>query len=182
MRALLDKRGAFEMSMTTVVVIVLAMLMLIMGLTLVRTIFTGAKYNVENLNEEVKGEINKLFIEEDQRSAIYLPGDTLELQQGKGSNIAFAIRNVGAGAKFSYSVKSISNDCITSDPMDWFRLPPTVNELPIPSGSTFHGKLVLQTGTDAEICISQFVIEIQKEGQLYDSPSFIVESKARGLL
>ena len=58
-----SKKGAIELSMTTVVVIVLAMTMLILGLTLIRTIFTGAQYNVQSINDKVRGEINSLFLE-----------------------------------------------------------------------------------------------------------------------
>ena len=112
MRSILDnKKGAIELSMTTVVVIVLAMTMLILGLTLVRTIFTGAKYNVETINEKVKGEINKLFVEEEQRSAVYLASSTAEVKQGDSFGILFAIKNVDKEGSFTYTVKKTSSNC-----------------------------------------------------------------------
>ena len=75
------KKGAMELSISTVVVIVLAMSMLILGLILVRSIFTGAKYNIEKMNEKVEGEINKLFVE-DKRAVLYLPNRLAEVKQG----------------------------------------------------------------------------------------------------
>ena len=59
-----NKKAALELSIGTVVVLVIGMAMLILGLVLVRTIFTGAKYNVDQINKNVEAEINKLFDEE----------------------------------------------------------------------------------------------------------------------
>ena len=61
---MVNKKGAIELSMTTVVVIVLAMSMLILGLVLIRSIFKGATESVNILNDKVKGEITNLFSEE----------------------------------------------------------------------------------------------------------------------
>jgi hypothetical protein len=65
MRSVLKrKKGAIELSMTTVVVIVLAMTMLALGLTLVRTLFKGAIWTAESLSESVHKEVDKMFSEE----------------------------------------------------------------------------------------------------------------------
>ena len=66
MRSLLRKKGAIELSMTTVVVIVLAMTMLALGLTLVRTLFQGAIYTAQSLSENTQKEIDKIFSQEDK--------------------------------------------------------------------------------------------------------------------
>lgn len=182
MRSLLDKKGAFELSMTTVVVIVLAMLMLILGLTLIRTIFTGAKYNVEQINEKVRDQINKLFVENEQRSAIYLAGSTAKAEQGESYNIAFAIRNIGATGVFSYNTKLISKSCVRDDPLKWFILPPSGFGITIADGQTYHDLLSLRPDTTAELCTAKLLIEIQKDGAAYDSPFFIIEIKAKGIL
>jgi hypothetical protein len=50
--------------MTTVVVIVLAMTMLALGLTLVRTLFKGAIFTAQSLTENTQKEIDKIFSEE----------------------------------------------------------------------------------------------------------------------
>lgn len=57
----MQKRGALELSIGTIVVLVLGMSMLILGLTLVRSIFSGATSSVDELNEKVQGEISALF-------------------------------------------------------------------------------------------------------------------------
>ncbi len=59
-----DNRGALELSIGTIVVIVIAMTMLILGLVLVRTIFSGSTESIKTLNEKVQDEIAGLFADE----------------------------------------------------------------------------------------------------------------------
>ncbi len=56
-----NREGALELSIGTIVVIVIGMSMLILGLVLVRTIFAGSTGTVDELNEQVQSEILNLF-------------------------------------------------------------------------------------------------------------------------
>jgi len=67
-----QKKAAIELSIGTVVVIVLAMAMLILGLVLVRSIFSLGTESVDTLSEKVKGEITSIFTEEGSKIAIRL--------------------------------------------------------------------------------------------------------------
>ena len=78
-----NKKAAIELSIGTVVIIVLAMTMLIMGVVLVRNIFSGATSSVDTLNDKVKGEITSLFSEEGSKIAVRLGADKLaKIKQG----------------------------------------------------------------------------------------------------
>lgn len=99
-----NKKAALELSIGTIVVLVLAMSMLILGLILIRTIFSGAKYNVETINKKVEAEINKLFVE-DQRAVLYLPNRIADIKQGDDFGLGFAIQNVVATQKFRWQVE-----------------------------------------------------------------------------
>ena len=57
----MKKRGALELSIGTIVIIVLAMTMLILGMVLVRSIMCGAVGLTGEINKNVKGEIDRLF-------------------------------------------------------------------------------------------------------------------------
>ena len=70
-----NKDGALELSIGTIVVIVIGMSMLILGLVLVRTIFTGSTEAVDVLNEKVQGEIVSLFAAEGSDVVIKLGSD-----------------------------------------------------------------------------------------------------------
>jgi len=110
-----NKKAAMELSMSTIVVLVLAMSMLILGLVLVKTIFTGAKYNVETMDTKVQNEINKLFVE-DEPMVIYLPNKKLDIKPGEDWGVGFAIKHLVEGEsglkKFDYKVE------VNMDPLD----------------------------------------------------------------
>ena len=184
MRSILNsKKGAIELSMTTVVVIVLAMTMLILGLTLVKTIFTGAKNVADLTNQQVTAQIQKLLVGEEQRSAVYLTDQKATVKQGDTYGIAFGIKNNGNEGAFTYTTKLVSKNCLRDDPMKWFTLPPSSSEsITIASGGIFANKLMLKPADTAELCLAQFRIEIKKDGAVYDTPSFFVELKGSGLL
>ena len=67
------KQGQMQMSVGTIVTIVLLMTVLILGLVLVRTIFSGAIENIDSIDQSIKSEINKLFAEDDFRKIIIYP-------------------------------------------------------------------------------------------------------------
>lgn len=57
----MKKRAAMELSVSTIVVVILAMAMLILGVILVRSIMCGAIGMTGEMNNKVSSEINKLF-------------------------------------------------------------------------------------------------------------------------
>ena len=72
-----QKKAAVEMSVGTIVTIVLLMTTLILGLVLVRTIFSGAIENINSIDQSVKNEINKLFAEDNARKVVVYPPSRL---------------------------------------------------------------------------------------------------------
>lgn len=72
---MMQQRGAIEMSITTVVVLVLGMTMLILGLGLVRGIFGTATDSVDQIDQKVKSEIAQLFSDDQQDVVILLGKD-----------------------------------------------------------------------------------------------------------
>ena len=57
-----SKRAAIELSIGTVIIIVLAMSMLILGIVLIRSIFTGATESVNTINEKDKNQITNSHV------------------------------------------------------------------------------------------------------------------------
>lgn len=104
MRKILDKKAAFELSMTTIVIIVLAMTLLILGLTLIKKIFTGAIGNVQRLDDKVRAAIDELFLEKEEELIFYLTKNTAEIPQGTDWGVAFGFSPDEAGG-YTYTVK-----------------------------------------------------------------------------
>jgi len=61
MKSLKNKRAALELSVGTIVIIVIALMFLILGTVLVRKVMCGAVDLTGDINSNVQGEINRLF-------------------------------------------------------------------------------------------------------------------------
>jgi len=161
------------LSMTTVVIIVLAMTMLILGLTLVRTIFSGATNNVNTINDKVRGEINKLFTEENQKIVLYLPENTAKIKQGESFGIAVGIKNIqSTPLKMDYTVSlGELGDCPkTMNPMLWVLIGKTGTST-VQSGDTYTSIIRFQPPLTAPLCTARFKIDVQG----YTSTEFDVQ-------
>lgn len=180
------KRGALELSIGTIVILVLAMSMLILGLVLVRTIFQGAKYNVETMNKKVEAEIGKLFVE-DQRVVLYLPNREAEITMGDPYGLGFGIQNAIATQKFRWNVlvddANIRKKCGVSDreAEDWITTGGS-GSADIASGQK-HFNLIrfnIPQGSVSDIssCIIRYKLEIKtQDAQPYQTEVFDVVVK-----
>ncbi len=89
-----NRRGALELSIGTIVVIVIGMSMLVLGLVLVRTIFTGSTESVDTLNEGVMNEIVTLFDDESGNLLIKLGStNTAKVKPGNRFNVAIGAQH-----------------------------------------------------------------------------------------
>ena len=182
-----DKRGAIELSIGTIVIIVLAMSMLILGLVLVKSIFTGAKYNVEQMNNKVKDEINKLFVE-DKKTVIYLPNQIAKIKQNDDWGIAFAIKNLAKGVsesgKFNYDVVVSDPDIRAKcgvgerDIEAWITTGKS-DQIDIAPGDTYYGVVRFFIPEGAPLCTVRFHLDIKRENQHYATDFFDIESVAK---
>lgn len=107
------KRGALEMSIGTIVIIVLAMTMLILGMVLVRSIVCGAVDLVLITEGNVKGEIDKLFQSTGGEIVCLGGGEkSVTLVAGEYNTVYCAI-NAPKVAEYEIKTKSIKGDVLT---------------------------------------------------------------------
>lgn len=101
-----NKKGAMELSIGTIVVLVLAMVMLIGGLVLVKTIFDSATSAVGEIDKGVRDSIAKSFTDSSKKLAIYPSARTIEIKQKtQGEGFAFSVRNTQIeDESFSYQI------------------------------------------------------------------------------
>jgi hypothetical protein len=102
-----SKKAAMEMSVGTIVTIVLLVTVLVLGLVLTRTIFTGGVKAVDQINDKVTSEIDNLFITDEKTKLSFSPNDRkIKLEQDSlGLGFAFNVRNNDNEAKrFRYTV------------------------------------------------------------------------------
>ncbi len=183
-----SKRAAIEMSVGTMVIIVIAVVMLVLALIFVRRIFSGATNNVDQLNDAVKGEINKLFGQEGQKYALSLPGMTAKVKQRETFGVAFGIRNLDTSGRFHYQVEvqssGVSPTCSGLTPQqanNWIILG-SAGDLPINSGDIGHGLIKINVPSSASVgCQVRFNVEVTRDGLTYTSFFFDAEVGAAGI-
>jgi len=94
-----NKRAALELSIGTIVILVLAMSMLILGLILVRTIFKSATASVDSLDDKVQASIVDMFTDE---------ADNIVVKLGKGKTARIKADNKKIGVAFG--AKTLDGD------------------------------------------------------------------------
>lgn len=178
-----NKKAAIELSIGTIVVIVLAMSMLIFGLVLVQKIFKGSIYNVDQINNKVKGEINKLFDEQGQKVVVYLPNNEAELKKGESFGIAFGIRNTVEGessaGKFTYTIQAsnVQKGCqLTTQQADSFLILGSTGNFDLSPGADPVYRIVkVKPSESAPLCEVWYDLKVNKDSQPYDTQFFIIK-------
>ena len=177
----LTKKAAMEMSVGTIVTIVLLMTVLVMGLVLIRTIFNSAVENAGLADTAVKNEINKLFTE-DNSKIIYVVPESRQIQIKKGvSNLGwgFLINNVDTEAKsFSYDISAIEVSCPDSmklsDADSFIALGKEGNNILIPAASKMQDSIFVRYNipSTAPACQIRYSLQIYEgsKSNPYTSP------------
>ena len=89
-----SKKAAMEMSIGTIVTIVLSVTMLILGVVLIKNIFSSATNAVSVSNEKMMSEMNSLFTKEGTALAFSPSDRKVRIKQGAaGEGFAFLIKN-----------------------------------------------------------------------------------------
>ncbi|MCK4650505.1 hypothetical protein KAT36_04735 [Candidatus Pacearchaeota archaeon] len=178
-----DKRGAIEMSIGTIVIVVLSMSMLILGMILVQNIFGGASENVLQMNDKVRGEINKLFVE-DKRTVVYLPNQIASIEQNEEWGVAFGIKNLARGTvdvgRFRYDVTVSDPDVRTKCGVDertiegWIKTGRS-DDVTIAPGQSYFGIVRFLIPENAPLCTVRFHIDVTMDNQAYATDFFDIE-------
>jgi len=176
MRTIKSKRAAMEMSVGTIVTIVLLMTVLILGLVLVRSIFSSSIENIDGIDQAVKGEINKLFSEDNSRKIVIYPATRLvKIKKGEQNlGFGFSIRNVGETTeKFSYSISAeeASCDMRLADAESLITLGKERNNIVIPAGSIMDDPVFVRFAIpeSAPPCQIRYSILVEQGTQPYGS-------------
>jgi len=185
---MVSKKGAIELSIGTIVIIVLAMSMLILGLVLVKNIFKGSTNVVDMTNEQLKNQVASIFGEE-QKLVVYPDTEIIDIKIGERGAFGIGIRNKISGAaassaKFSYTVsvsdpevrkkcgfgEAEANAFIMSGKSD--------DNLNLAPGELMSRKVILQIPEGTNPCIVGYKIEAKVNGQPYANRFMSIEIKA----
>jgi hypothetical protein len=181
-----NKRAAFEMSVGTIVTIVLSVTLLVLGIFFVQQVFSSAKGVAELTDQQMRNEINKLFSSED-KIVIYPSTRYIEIKQESTDGVGVGIKNLQQGVsgdmKFSYivSAEDFSKCGVTAEVAEsWIALGKSATDLSIASGDLATRKVLFNIPVGAPLCTVRYKVEVTVNGQPYGSADFFdVNIKAK---
>jgi len=119
-----NKKAAFEMSITTLVIIVIAVVMLILGLVFVRQIFGVATRSVSVVDEQVKNQLKTMFSQEQSYAVVY-NAETSIKPGAESFRIPLAAKTRTGKTvvedNLQYKISVVGGDCI--NPETWIVYP-----------------------------------------------------------
>lgn len=106
-----NKKAAMEMSVGTIVTIVLLMSVLVLGIFLVQKVFKTGTGAVDAIDASVNAEIDKLFGDTDARIILFPNSGIVDVEKGgeRPSGFAFAVKNdFKEDVNFNYEINALS--------------------------------------------------------------------------
>ena len=179
---MMNKSGAIEMSIGTIVTIVLSMSMLILGMVLVKNIFSSSEDMTDMTVNQMKGEISGMFGE--NARLVTLP-DTGEIDVDIGGKNSFGIgiRNLLKGAQvenmFEYKVvvddSRIMEKCGVNEARaeSWITIGDQ-GSLPVAPGEFEVVKVIIEIPDGTSICTFRYRIDVTANGVSYDTAAMII--------
>lgn len=180
----MKKKAAMEMSVGTIVTIVLLMGVLVLGIFLIQRIFSSAKGAIDLTDEQLRNEINKLFSEENE--IVIYPGTRLvEIKQESSDAIGFGLKNLAASEDtYSYSVRANpGNNCPGSfeseNALNLIVVGDSEQGISIESGGSIYRKVRFEIPLGTPLCTVRYSIDISSQNGRKFNDFFDMRIKAK---
>ncbi|MBT7706478.1 hypothetical protein HN747_03430 [archaeon] len=189
-----SKRGAMELSMSTIVIVVLSMALLVGGLLLVRNVTGGATQSVDTINEKVMSEINGLF-SENKRVVVKLGSNRLAKIKADDEvfGVVVAASTIDGDLANSENIKyklsldeSARENCLTEigqvKTEELFLQ--TINEehgFDSFDGSTAAALIQLQIPEGTKLCTQKVFFDVYEDGENNGREFFVISIRSKGL-
>jgi len=168
----MKKTGAMELSVGTIVIIVLSMSMLILGLVLIKGLFSGATDVTDLTIDQIRSEIQNMF--GNDKKIVMLPQTRdLTVKPGKPAAFAFGIKNDIQGVvdkTFSYEVivRDVGNCGVSEETvLGWITIGKSEDNIEIPSGDFYTPKIDLNIPTGSPLCDFSYRVNVRYGDQAH---------------
>jgi hypothetical protein len=170
-----NKRAAIEMSMSTIVVIVLSVMLLIGGISLITNIFGAGEGMLDSSSAQVQNQIQQLF-KGDEKLVVYPDTKTIEIKKGKKGNFLFWVRNDksgidGSNTQFEYdvSVSNAGNCGVPEDVLQSYLILGDHDTFKVEAGEYWKdGNALFEIpSSGAPLCTFNVKVNIEADGNFY---------------
>lgn len=177
------KKAAMELSVGTMVTIVLLMIVLVLGIFFIQRIFSSGTNAIDTIDNQVQSELQKLFANEGERTAFYPTSRDVVIKKGDTpKGFAFQIRN-NEVEQATFVFETIATDASkcgsTFDETDANSIllggSGTLNIGPSDVSSARLVRFVVPE--TAPSCTINYELQIEKNNIAYDSLNFFLTIK-----
>jgi hypothetical protein len=178
-----NNKGAMEMSVGTIVTIVLLVSVLVLGLILIRSIFDVGINAVDMTEDQIGNEMKKIFTEE--KKLVIYPGTTeIEMKRGETWGVGLGVANRLKGdvrnQQFSYEVyvddPDVRDNCglNSNEVEEWIKGREGI-DIPMPVGNDISvEKVLFEVPETAPLCSVKIRVQVKVDKANYASESFFM--------
>jgi len=174
---LFNKKAAMEMSVGTIVTIVLVIAFLVVGIIFLTQIREVGVNAIKGVDDAIRGEIESLFAgNANQRVVVYPKDRQIKIEKGTSEwGFAFWIRNLDPSeGAFSYDVTAQEVepcDLRLSEAESLIVAGKSLNNINIASGSIMDHEnfVIFDIPESVPLCHITYSIDVRKDGQIYGS-------------
>lgn len=177
----MKKRGAIELSMSTIIVVILSLVLLSMGVFFVNKTMCAAIKGIDDFDKGWQGELEKII--GDQKK-VAIKESLNEVHKGVSYGVGFGIRNSGDDSeKFSYelSVVEIEDKCGFAEDkaMSFVSLGEKESSISIKSGEEYFGLIKFDIPKEVNNCQVKYRIKVMNNNEEHGQGDFFVDIKPK---
>ena len=171
-----------EMSVGTIVTVVLLMAVLILGIFLVQKIFRSAHGAIDLTNQQLQDQIVEIFGKSEAPIAIYPPSKYLDISKGKIDAIGIGIKGPergGTSQTYSYSIEAKGSDnerncgVGNSELSSYIKQGSSETGLDVGPGDIVSRKVRFEIPEDAPLCLVRYVITVTSSGDAGSKTDYV---------
>ena len=166
-----------EMSVGTMVTIVLLMVVLVLGIFFIQNIFKTGKTALDGIDAKIQTEIDGLFAQEGKKLVVYPKEREIKMEQGRSGGFGFSVENKDpTGGIFSYEVSAgeVASNCqLTKEQANSLIILGRADSFTLASGNKLEDAIFVKFSLPetVPICTIRYNIEVEKDGQAYATNS-----------
>jgi hypothetical protein len=176
-----NKRGAIDLSIGTVVIVVIAVMVLIIGISIVSKLGCSAIRGIDTLNDAT---VNEIYDKFSDGSKIVVKEPKNEIRKGVDYNIALGIQDSESRqSSYSYSIEAsdLGTCKFSKEVADSFIILGRTSEN-FGIDEKVALMVVFSIPTTTENCVLKYKISATKDNEFYDAKEFQVSILNKGIM
>lgn len=175
-----NKRAAMEMTVGTMITIVLLVAVLVMVLFFITKIRESGVRAIEGVDSAMRAQIDKLFAEDSTKKIVIYPATKqITIKKGEANlGFGFAIRNIGSEEdRFSYDITATEEKCgmRLTEQENLIALGKNGKNILIQAGTIMDDPIFVRFNIpdNAPPCNIRYAVDMQKSGEVYGSTIYV---------